>query len=260
MRLYLQLLRAGIRARLQYRWDFLFTTVLYAGLVAIDFLTVAAILYRYPSVAGWNLHEVALLSGTVSCSVGLFRTFAGELEGFERYLVTGEFDQILTRPWPALAGLLARNFDLGRLGALLQGGLVLAIGLRGVMARGAPPWLPAYVLLLPLAGACVQLALGLGTAAAGFWIIRIEELQVFARNAPSTAANYPAEIYPRWLRYLLTGFLPVLAVGQVPLRYALDKGGTALALAAPLLAAAVSLAVGLRLWGWGIRHYQSTGS
>ena len=260
MRLYWRLAKAGIRAKLQYRWDFAFTTLLYAGLTLTDFLTVAAILLRFHSVAGWNLYEVALLAGIVSCSTGLFRVFAAELDGFERYLVTGEFDQLLIRPWPVLANLLARNFELGRLGGVLQGALVMALGLRGALAQGAPAWLPAYALLLPLAGAVVQVAIALATATAGFWIIRIEDLAIFSRNAPLTAANYPGEIYPRWLRYLLTSFLPVLAVGYLPLRFALGKGGSALSLAAPLLAAGLSLALGLWLWGWGVRHYQSTGS
>jgi ABC-type uncharacterized transport system permease subunit len=50
----------------------------------------------------------------------------------------------------------------------------------------------------------------------------------------------------------------MLAVNHVPLRYALGKGGTALALLAPVAAAVLSLLVGL--WSWGLRQYQSAGS
>lgn len=257
MRLYFRFVAAGIRARMQYKWDFLVTTVLYAILAAVDFLTVAAILYRYQYIAGWNVYEVALLAGMVGSAIGLFRCFADELFGFERYLLTGEFDNLLIRPWPTLATLLARNFDLGRIGAYLQGVVVTAFGLGGVKA---PAWLAVYAYLAPVAGAVIFLAINLAVAAAGFWIVRIGDLLTFAYNAPATAASYPMDVFPRWLRWLLTSLLPVAAMSYLPMRFALGKGGTVLALLAPFAAAALALLIGYRLWRWGERHYQSTGS
>lgn len=260
MPLYLRLMAAGLRAQMQYKWDFLVTTLLYALLTAVDFLLIATILYRYRAVAGWNVYEIALLAGVTSTSLGLFRVFGSEVSRFEQYLVTGEFDQILTRPLPTLGSLLSRNLDLGRLGAVLQGALVMALGLEGVMARGAPGWLPFYVLLLPLAGAGIVGAVGLVVAAAGFWLTRIDELQTFAINAPLTAAQLPLDIFPGWLKRVLTGILPVAAIGYYPLHYALGKGGTPLGLLLPFLAAGGALFVALAFWRLGERNYQSTGS
>lgn len=260
MALYLRLLGASIRSRMQYKWDFLLTSILYALITAVEFLTVAAILYRYRSVAGWNIYEVALLSGIASASHGLYRVFAAELDGFERYLVNGEYDGLLTRPWPPLATLLARNFDLGRIGAPLQGYLVITIGLRGVLEQGIPTWLAVYIYTLPLAGALIITAISISVAAAGFSLTRINDLQTFALNAPVTAAAYPADIFPRWLRALLTYLLPVTAMGYIPVRYGLGKGGTAASLLVPFLTAAIALIVALQLYRLGERRYQSTGS
>ncbi|HYF75604.1 MAG TPA: ABC-2 family transporter protein [Symbiobacteriaceae bacterium] len=257
MALYLRLLGAGVRARLQYKFDFLFTTVLYGVITAIDFLTVAAILFRYSSVAGWNVYEIALLSGMASASNGLFRVLGSEVTLFERYLVTGEFDNLLIRPWPTLASLLTRNFDIGRVGAFLQGLLLVVVGLNGV---GAPVWLWVYCLVVPFAGCLVIGAIYLAVAAAGFWLTRIDELQTFAVNAPLAAVNYPQEIFPKALRWLFLSLLPMAAIGYVPLSYALGKGGSVLGLVVPFLAAGASVAVSVRLWGWGERRYQSTGS
>lgn len=260
MALYLRLVGASIRSRLQFKVDFVITTLLYAVITAVDFLTVAAILYRYREVSGWNIYEIALLAGVASAATGLFRTFAAELSGFERYLVTGEFDNLMTRPLPTLVTLLARNFDLGRLGATLQGLVLLSIGLKGVLAQGAPPWLAVYIFLLPVAGFFIMIAIALLVATAGFWLTRIDDLQTFALNAPMTAVNYPMEIYPRWLRWLLTGVLPVATMAYLPLTYALGKGGMLVMLLAPFLTATVAMLLTLRLWRWGERHYQSTGN
>lgn len=260
MKLYLRLLVAAIRGKMQYKWDFLFSTLLYAVLTAIDFLTVAAILLRYEVVAGWSLYEVALLAGVAAASYGLYRVFAAELDAFEKYLVTGEYDSLLIRPWPALLSLLARTFELGRVGAILQGYLVLTIGLAGVRGQGGPAWLALYAYLLPLAGAVTIAAIGVAVAGIGFYLIRINDLQVFAINAAVAAANYPAIIFPRWMRGLLTGLLPVAAFTYIPLNYALGKGGTPLFLLIPFGVAPLALVVALQVYRVGERHYQSTGT
>ncbi|MFZ5814034.1 MAG: ABC transporter permease [Bacillota bacterium] len=260
MDIYLRLLAAAIRSRMQYKWDFILTGIFYAMITAVDFLTVAAILYRYRSVSGWNVYEVAVLSGLATTSHGLYRVFAAELDTFEKYLINGEYDSLLIRPWPPLLSLLARNFDLGRISAAAQGFLVLSIGLSGVIAQGAPTWLVLYACIVPFAGAVIISAIAIAVAGAGFYLTRISELQIFAVNAPVAAANYPAEIFPRWLRGLLTGLLPVATIGYIPVRFALGKGGTALSLAAPFVAAVLALTVALHLYRIGERHYQGTGS
>lgn len=260
MKLYLRLVAASIRSRMQYKVDFLLTSFFYALITALDFLTVAAILYRYNSVAGWSVYQVALLSGLASASHGLYRVFAAEIDAFEKYLIQGEYDSFLIRPWPPLLSLLARNFDLGRAGAALQGYLVLSIGLSGVLAEGAPRWLIPYTLVVPMAGAVIVASIGIAVAGAGFYLTRIGELQTFAINAPLTAVNYPVEIFPRWLRSFLTALLPVACIGYIPIRYGLGKGGTPLHLLVPFVAAAVALFAALRIYHLGERRYQSTGS
>jgi ABC-2 type transport system permease protein len=257
MVLYFRLLAASIRIRMQYKLDFVVSTFLYGLITAVDFLVVAAILYRFREIEGWTIYQVAILSGTASSAYGLYRTFCTELESFERYLVTGEFDTLLTRPWPTLASLLSRSFDLGRVGALIQGLTLLAVGISGA---GAPWWVWLYVLLSVPAGAVVISSLSLVASASGFWLTRIADLQTFVVNAPNAAANYPMEIFPRWLRYLFTGVLPVAASGYLPMRFALQKGGSALNLLAPFVAAVCVAGAALALWRVGEQHYQSTGN
>lgn len=257
MALYLRLLRASIRSRMQYQMDFIASTIMYAFITLVDFLTVAAIVWKYGNVHGWTMYEVATLSGIASASHGLYRTFCAELDTFERYLVNGEFDSLLIRPWPTLASLLSRNFDLGRVGGLVQGVVVLAVGLSGM---GAPAWLWVYAYTLPVAGACIITSCCLIAATAGFWIIRIADLQTFTLNAPNAAAQYPMDIFPKWMKGLFTYLLPVACISYFPLTYALGKGGAPWLLVVPYLAAAAALSVTYRLWRFGERRYQSSGS
>lgn len=259
-KIYLRLLAASVRAQMQYRFDFLVSTLLYAGLTVIDFGTVAVVLTRFKVVGGWQLPEVALLAGVPGVAWGLYRTFASELHEIEPYLASGSFDSFLTRPYPPLLLLMAQKFDLGRIGGILQGILVLGTGIWYFLAGGGAPLAALYILLLPLAAFGIMVGLSLATAGVGFWIIRVEQLQHFVLGAPMAAANYPMAIFPGWLRRVLTFLLPVGAWAYFPLRYLLGKGGTAFALGAPLLAAGLLLSAGYLLWRAGLNRYQSAGS
>ena len=259
--LYLRSARAAMRAKMQYKGDFVAGLLLYAALSATDFLMIAAILTRFPRLGGWDVYEVGLLYGMASIAMGLYRTFGAELHEFERYLVRGEFDVLLLRPWPTLLTLLGRNVEPERLGNALQGAIILSLCAKRLMDAGAlDPLEVAYVAAASILGTLVPFSLALITAAAGFWVVRIGELQTFVMYAPVSASHYPLTIYPGWLRALLTGVLPVGFMNFVPVQYLLGKGGGPWALwLSPLVIAAFSvLAYGC--WRLGERHYHSTGT
>lgn len=106
MKAFLRLLAGALHSQRQYPVAFHVSLLLYGMLVAGDFTVLALILTRFPDVAGWTLPQVALLVGVSGTTMGLYRTFAGELHEFERYMITGEFDALLLRLWPSLLVVL----------------------------------------------------------------------------------------------------------------------------------------------------------
>jgi len=259
--LYLRSVQAAMRAKMQYKGDFVTGLLLYAVLSATDFLMIAAILTRFPRLGGWDVYEVGLLYGMASIATGLYRTFGAELHAFERYLVRGEFDVLLLRPWPTLLTLLGRNVEPERLGNALQGAIILSLCAHRLMETGVLDALEvAYVAAASLFGTLVPFSLALLTAAVGFWVVRVDELQTFVMYAPVSASHYPLTIYPGWLRALLTGVLPVGFMNFVPVQYLLGKGGGPWALwLTPLVIAGFAL-LAYGFWRLGERHYQSTGT
>jgi ABC-type uncharacterized transport system permease subunit len=76
--------------------------------------------------------------------------------------------------------------------------------------------------------------------------------------------SYPMNIYQDWLRTLFTFVTPMAFVNYYPALWLLGKpdplGLSAwVALLSPFVCLLV-LAVGVRMWWIGVRHYQSTGS
>lgn len=261
LRLYGLLAAASLRARMQYKMDFIVNTLLYGMLTVSDFLMLAAIMLRFKEVGGWNIYEVGLLYGMSWIAMALYRTFAAELHNFDRYIVHGEFDGLLVRPWPTLLTLLGRNFEPHRLGAALQGAMILAIAVNHLTKTGALHSLGvAYIVAASFFGALIPFGLSLLTATLAFWVVRTGELHPFTIYAPMTASQYPLTVYPKWLRWLLSSILPVAFVNYVPVQYLLGKGGSVGSLVAAPAFGVVFATVAYIFWRTGERHYHSTGS
>ena len=259
--LYRKLMLASVRAQMQYKLNFLTTAATTGLIMVIDFLVLSAILQRFDQVKGWNIYEVGVLYGLASASMSLYRMFAPEIHDFERYIVFGDFDQLLTRPVSPLTLLLTKNIELARIGGIAQGLAILVISLQGIHEAGKSiGWLIAYVPISLAVGTVILFSVGLATATIGFWTGQIKDLQTFTLYAPATAANYPISLYPGWLKLLFYTVIPVAFMNYLPMLYLLDKGGTWVTLLMPVGMAALVCFLALRFWQYGIRHYHSTGS
>jgi ABC-2 type transport system permease protein len=260
-RLYRILITASIRAQMQYKFHFVAASVTTGLIMTLDFLVLSAILYRFDHVKGWGIYEVGMLYGVASVAMSLYRMFAPELHEFERYIIQGEFDQILLRPVSPLLLLLTRNIELMRIGGVVQGMAILGVSLFGLAAAGKDVWfILGYLPIAVVSGGVICFSIDLMTAAAAFWIQQIKELQIFTFYAPFSAANYPLSLYPNWLKGLFFTVIPVAFVNYVPMLYLLDKGGPWCNLLLSPLVAILFLLVAIRIWNLGIRHYHSTGS
>lgn len=261
LRLYFILISASVRAKMQYKFDFLASAVAQLVMSMYDYLIVAVILWKFRTVRGWDIWEVGLLYGVAKMGWGLYRTFGEELDKFENYIVRGDFDSILIRPWPSLFVLMSRNIEITRLGWVFEGLTIGSVSAAHLLGTGEiAPGSVAALLFYALCTACLYLSIGIATSSAAFKIVRIDELQVFTQNAPGTAVLYPLEIYPDWLRYLLLSVLPLGVGNYIPIRYILGKGGTPWNLILPPFVAAATLYVAGLLWSAGEKRYHSTGS
>lgn len=256
---YTRLVLASVRAIMQYKFSFFFSVVFNVAVSIADFLVVLAILYNFRAIGGWNTPQIGVLYGIVAASVGIYRTFGCELHNFQNYIVMGDFDGLLLRPWPTLLVLLSRSVELFRIGSVLQGYTAIIVSLHYLGGFSALGWNYMYLLVLPLFSCCIFFAIGIATGSVAFWTGRIRELQTFMVYGPNTAASYPTHIYPGWLRYFLT-IVPVSFVGYIPARAALGLGGETWHMLTPLVVSALSLKLALLMWRSGERAYHSTGS
>lgn len=254
---------ARIRADWQYRTSF-FLFLLSQFLVAgLDILVIAAIFTQVDSLGGWSGMEVALMYGMAGLAFGLSDLVVSPVETASKHIKAGTFDLFLHRPAPALLQLCGTEFALRRLGKVAQAAIVFVIAL--VLAP--IDWSAESIALLPVAivsGAVIFSALWVGTTSIVFWTIDGQESANAFTYGGGVVAQYPFNVFSGFLRRLVTYVLPFAFIAFLPAARMLGRDRaigipSAVAWAGPVVAAASAL-VARGVWGFGIRHYRSTGS
>jgi ABC-2 type transport system permease protein len=144
---------------------------------------------------------------------------------------------------------------------LLQGGTILFISMGKLWASGQIGWSSVpYTIITLVTGTVILFAIALATATTGFWITRIRELQVVTEDSARFAAQYPMSLYPKWLQLMLLTLIPVGFANYVPALFILRGQFGVWVIGATALVAAVSLALSLVFWRYGLSKYQSAGS
>jgi ABC-2 type transport system permease protein len=261
--IYRALAGAYVRSRLQYRLSFwlgLFVTLI-TDLAPL--LLIGIVFTRFPTLNGWGWRDIALLYGLDQLAFGLVRCFSRQIDHFDQYIVSGDFDSFLIRPLPPLFHLLAARFELIEIGRLSMGAAVFLFAAR---AAGVPFTLAnlAVVLAAVTGGAMILFSFILMVATISFWHTRSNKLQDLVQASGRALAGYPLTIYPEGVRWLLTCALPLALVTYYPAQRLLGRNETGALLpvlaVAALPAGVLFLLIAGGFWRLGLRHYQSTGS
>ena len=258
-----RLMGAKIRSGWQYRtsfWLFLLSQTL---VMFLDFAVIASIFTKVDTLGGWSAAEVALLYGLSGVSFGLADTFVSAVENASTHIKAGTFDVFLLRPVSPLLHLTASEFELRRIGRVIQPFLVLVVSLALVDAE----WTAAHVALVPVtivSGTVIFGAVWVVTSAVSFWTVESQELGNAFTYGGNLATQYPLDVLGEWIKHLFTFVVPLAFVAYVPASEMLGKssplGLPDWTMWSPLLVALVSTLAARVAWQTAIRHHRSTGS
>jgi ABC-2 type transport system permease protein len=249
---------------MQYRASFTLDLVGFMLATALEFVVIAVLFTRFPSIGGWGVAEVALLYGMTSVAFSLAEMVGRGFDSpFERMMQQGSFDRVLTRPLDSFFQILASEFQLRRLGRTVQGGLALAYAFSQLQIE----WTAARTLVLVLAvlsGAVIYTGLIVIGATVCFWTIKTPEVINVFTFGGQTLVSYPLNIYSRWIRVIFLSVVPVAFANYPAALLVLGRADphglpAEIAWAAPLVAA-LFFSVALAFWHFGVTKYQSTGS
>lgn len=262
MRRYLRIaglqLRTSAAAGMAYRADFLLEGAL--ALIALGLLLLPWVVLfdGRDRVAGWDrpsaLIVIAYFTGVRAVLEGLISPSLVDL--LER-IRSGAFDYVLMKPADAQALVSTTRCEPWQLVNLL-GAIGLAI--YAFVLRGAPPSAGDVALGVALfaAGLVAMYSLWLLCAAAGFWVVRLDNL-TYLLTAIFDVARWPVQVLPRVWRLVFTFVIPLAVITTFPAMALLGRLGAGTALAT--VGGALALAVVSRLvWRLAIRSYTSASS
>lgn len=261
--IYGHLVGARIRAQLEYRTSFALNTIGSFLATLLDFVAITVLFAHLPHLAGWSLHEVAFLYACSQISFALTDLLVGHFDRIGQMIRTGEMDVILIRPLGSLFQLVASDFQLRRVGKLLQGLAVLGFALSGIEVTWSSFDI-ALTAVVIASGSVIFTSVWICGVAVAFWTTESTQLNNAFTYGGAFLSEYPLEIYGIWVRRLLAIAIPMAFIVYFPALHLLERDDPfgwpqALRFASPLVALATAVVAGT-VWRIAVRHYRSTGS
>lgn len=252
--------RASAQNELAYRANF-FISLLHSLLnLGTGVLALVVLFEQVETVRGWDFPATLALLGvylTLGALRGLFIGPSLEaLVGMDGEIWSGRFDFTLLRPADVQFQASFRHWrlfalvDLG-LGSVVLGGAVVQLGQALTLAR-----LLGFLVALG-AGVTILYAILLAFSGLVFWNPGFLFTWVF--DGILQMARYPVQLYPGWLRLVLTWVVPVGVMTTVPAE-ALAGELSADTLVGSVALAMVLLVCASALFRLGLRRYASASS
>jgi ABC-2 type transport system permease protein len=258
----LRITAISLRARTQYRGDFV--TALAMGLAwqVSVFVFATVILTRFPGLGGWTSGGVLLIVAIRMLSHGGMVLVFNSLIMIPYIVQQGALDGYLIRPMPVYRQILLYTFPLNALGDSFSALLLFAFAITRVHLAWTP-LMALYLVAAVIGGVLLEAAIQTLVSTLAFrFTIPIAVFMWFDRMI-ATFGNYPFSILPLAARAFLTYLLPVAFVAYLP---AAVLTGRVASTGVPEWLAYASPAVGPLLyilaryaWYRALRHYESVG-
>ncbi len=254
-------LRQFFLARLEYKWDFLFSLLasMVSAVMGLVFIILVLDGAGAHDLAGWSKDEVLFIYGYAGIAVALFSILSPNLYGFgDKYIIQGQFDRVLLRPLGSLTQVLSETFNLDAIGNLIVGVTILLVAkarlglqfsfsdylwLAASGVFGAAILLSVFVILASLS---FHFEDRLGISAPFYNLIQF--------------GRYPITVFNKVIQVLLSVIVPFAFVGFYPSTYFISKEGLQHVYLLTPVVAGVAMMTAWLFWRWGVRNYSSTGN
>lgn len=256
--LYLEFLKQNIKTMIEYKSDFVigvFSTLL-SQFYGIFFVWV--IFENIKVIHGWTFYEITFVYGLLTLAKGLDMFFFDNLYalGFE-YVKEGKFDVFMVRPVSSLFQLVASHIQQDGLGLLILGGIVVSKSLSELKIHFTLLDILLLIIFV-ISGAAIISAINLIFATTGFKTMN-SHIIMGSVNSFQEFAFYPIAIYPKAIGFILTWIFPYAFASFYPADYFLNKQYGILSILTPVIAIILWI-IAIKVWNWGLRNYESTGS
>ena len=256
-RLYYWYLRANWLSLWAYPVPFIMMNV--AGIVDAlgSVAAVWALFSKIHAIGDWTLPEAMLIYGLSIFSRSLFHLFWIELMNTSAMVKAGDIDRLLVRPLNPMYQLVAGYLDNDDWGELLTAVALVwtSLGMLGHRTVANVFW----CLLASVSGSLIFASIHAVCNGMAFFTV---ETGGFSQLAWTTDefSRYPADIYGKGVRALITWVIPVAFASFYPAQVILGEGRLRLIGLLSPVAAILSFAFAYWFWGKAMDKYQGVGN
>lgn len=243
------LIRMSIRASIQKRGVFLFE----CGLMITNnfiFFSIWWIFFRqFNDIAGWNFHDMLILTAIGTGAYGLMQVCFGGTRFLSQIIVNGDLDAFLTQPKDPLFHIAASKSLSKGWGNVLTSFLVILFG--GLTS----PYVLVLILLGVLSGCFVFTAMTIIAHSMAFWMGSIEGLSKKYCDTLFLFALYPTNIYSGVIQLVMFTLIPAGLIGYVPVE--LIRDFTWFKLCVMVGSSFLFFMVAIYIFNLGLKRYES---
>lgn len=260
MKLYFKYFAIHLKSVMQYKTSFFLTTVGQGVVTFFSFLSMYFLFERFGSIKGYTFNEVLLCFSTIFMSFASAECFGRGFDSFGTVISNGEFDRIMVRPRNEILQVLGARIEFTRLGRLAEALIIFIYAIETCGVNWGINKILTLVLMIS-GGTVLFFGLFMIYAAICFFTIEGLEFMNIFTDGGRELAQYPLDIYKKWVVEFFTFIVPLAFVNYYPFLYIIGKNqGFGLFYMLSPLFAFLFIIPSYALWRYGVRHYKSTGS
>jgi ABC-2 type transport system permease protein len=259
LKLYFMMSTKYIKARSQYRADFIIgmLAVLLDSLLGVIALWI--LFHSGSTLAGWSFQELFFIYSFIMISTGPVHLMFNHLWSLPYYVRSGHFMKYYCKPMNMLVYFIGDSLEIKNVGGVPLGiaGFIYAsisIGIQWTFFK-------VVLLLLFLLGSGLILSAVLLITASVSLIINTDLgaiMHFFMRFFEF--AKYPATIFKGFIKFLITCIVPAAFIGFYPALFFLrPQEGNFLMYATPVIGIVMFIGA-YQVWKIGVHRYSGTGT
>lgn len=257
-KVYWKIFLAQLKAEMQYKLNFFIGVGSTVTLQTAGLGMIWVVFQNIHQLKGYAFEHIILIYGTATLARSINHMFFDSLWGLpDRYVRTGEFDRLLTKPLNPLFYLLAEKWQRDGVGNLLIGIAEVSYAM-GKMHITFTAWTLILYVIFVLCGGLLYGAINLITSSFSFRFVKVFALISVVFNL-NEFSKYPIMIYNQFIQICLTWVVPFAFASFYPVE-ALVKGFHQPETFLIIPFALVFVLFSYQVWRWNLAAYSSTGS
>lgn len=257
-KLYVLIVSQYLKAKMQYRTDFVIS---FFGMIFRDltgFFGLMIIFKSIPEIKGWNFYELVFLYSFALLTTTPLQLFFDNVWDLRGKVDDGTFIKYYFRPLNMMFYYMSEVFDIKGISQLVFSivGIVYASVHLGLQWN----FYKIVMFIVLFAGSSlIMISLMIIASSTCFWTMNSISLIMFFYRLREYA-RYPMSIFNSVFKFIFTCIIPIGFIAYYPLHFILRPGQNQVGVWMTPVVGILLFIIAYRVWVKGIRSYTGTGS